>query len=88
MGMGGILFSGAIFPIKAAFSFKNKCGIPQTGDAGVKEQVYLNVNLGDRETGSGCSLRPTRHSERTPLIPISDHGNGRHNFFCGRFFQK
>jgi hypothetical protein len=55
MGVGGKVF-------EAAFAAKMS-GIPQTGDADVAKRGYLNVNLGDKETGSGCLLRPTRHSE-------------------------
>jgi hypothetical protein len=80
MGMGGIFFSAANFEKKLILP-KIIFGVPQTGDAGTTKRAYLCVNLGDRETDSGCSLRPTRHPGKTPLIPISDHGNGRHNFF-------
>ena len=50
------------------------------GDAAVTKRGYLWVNLGDKETSSGCPLRPTRRPGKTPLIPISDHGNGRLSF--------
>jgi hypothetical protein len=65
--------------------FKINDGIPQMGDAAVARRGYLCVNLGDKETSSGCPLRPTRRPGKTPLIPISDHGNERLNFFCGGF---
>jgi hypothetical protein len=63
-------------------------GIPQMGDAGIAKRGYLWVKLGNRHTVSGCSLRPTRHPGQTPLIPISDHGNGRLNFSGAEFPEK
>jgi hypothetical protein len=55
MGMSGFIFGGG-------FIKKNRL-IPQMGDASGPRRAYPCVNLGDRESGSGCSLRPTRHSE-------------------------
>jgi hypothetical protein len=69
MGMGGLIFSAAVF-------FKNNFGIPQMGDAVVTRQDYPSVNL---ETGTQipdvhCAPLGIRNR---PLIPISDHGNER-----------
>jgi hypothetical protein len=64
--------------------------IPQMGDAEVSEESYLCVNL---ETGKQI---PDVHCaplgiRKKPLIPISDHGNGRLSYFLEssltNFFQ-
>jgi hypothetical protein len=65
----------------------NFSGIPNNGDAGLAPQPYPCVNLGNKGPASGCSLRPTRHPGQTPLIPISDDGNGRLIFSGAHFFE-
>jgi hypothetical protein len=68
MGMSGLIISAARALLNIFF------GITQMGDAAVTEQAYPSVNLGDRESFSGCLLRPTRHLEESRSFPYRTMG--------------
>ena len=47
------------------------------GDEKVTDSGYVNVNLGNRDQVPGVLCAPLGARE-APLIPITDHGDGRH----------